>query len=221
MPLQVAKVTLTVDLGPGGYQSVPALNSLSPTANGDHTQMFGFESLDIHEKEKMAGEELCYEHTPLGVGLNGKYLDIRSHLMKTAAKQHTELAVMVCPMFIFLSYLFIYFPKSLFCAVFKITLVQVIACYIPGFSAIPVPASAAIDIFSFGALALDVLGAASVLISARILLRTATEANFLRNPKFNVRLGHAQGAPPLPGSGVAASSNSPDGGSVCISWTIL
>ena len=115
------------------------------------------------------------------------------------------------PRFICLSHLFIGFPKGLLAAAFKIILVQVLAPYIPGFSDIPAVASAAIDIFSFGALAFDLLGAASILISARILLRTATEANTLRNSKFNARLGYARVAPPLPGSSVPASSNSPDG----------
>ena len=54
-----------------------------------------------------------------------------------------------------------------------------------GFSGIPAPASAAFNVFSFGALTLDVLGAVFALTSARTLFKTVNKAC---EAKFNISI---------------------------------
>jgi hypothetical protein len=142
------------------------------------------------------------------IDANGQYLELRSDKVKTAAKQHTELAVVVRPAFIYLSYPFICFPKSLFAAVVKIILIQVIAPNITGFSDIPTSESAKIDFFSFGALAFDILGAVLILRSARTLFIKANEANATHKVKVIVRDVVLSGATP---SWLLGSGDIPDG----------
>lgn len=57
-----------------------------------------------------------------------------------------------------------------------------------GFSGIPAPASAAFNVFSFGALTLDVLGAVFALTSARTLFKTVNKANNACEAKFNISI---------------------------------
>ena len=144
----------------------------------------------------------------LVLSANGKYLQLHADKVKTAAKQHAQLAVVVRPTFIYLLYSFICFLKSLFAAVVKIILIQVIARNITGFSDIPAPETARIDFFSFGALAFDVLGAALILVSARTFFIKANEANATRKVKFYIRDVVLSEATP---SWIPGYSDTPDG----------
>jgi len=161
----------------------------------------------MDEKARKAGMRV--EDMKLIIDANGQYLELRSDKVKAAAKQHTELAVVVRPAFIYLLYPFICFPKSLFAAVVKIVLIQVIAPKTrTGFSDIPASERAKINLVSFGALAFDILGAVRVLMSARTLFIKANEANAARKVKFTVHDIVLSGATP---SRLLGSGDIPDG----------
>ena len=63
---------------------------------------------------------------------------------------------------------------------------KVSARNIPGFSEIPAFAHAAMDFFTFSALALDILGNFFTLTAACILFKTANEGNITYEAKFSV-----------------------------------
>jgi hypothetical protein len=105
MTLHTAEVPIPTDLPVdlGGYQSPPNLKTPIPSAHSDgiHTrQTFrsDSESLDMDEKARKAGMRV--EDMKIIIDANGQYLELRSDTVKTAAKQHTELAVVVRPAFI-------------------------------------------------------------------------------------------------------------------------
>jgi len=87
MPLQTAEApTVTADLGPGDLQSLPVFN---PTDSTRTQVVQTFSTLDIAQKAKKAGGELCHEHRQLISGLNGEHLLKHAISMK---RDLTELA---------------------------------------------------------------------------------------------------------------------------------
>ena len=98
MSLHLSEAPFYADLGSGDFQSLLVLNPLSPA--NDLQAMPTFSWVDSHEKAKMAGEELCLKHEILVSRWNGNC----SGTMKAAARQQTEMAIIVRHRLTYLSY---------------------------------------------------------------------------------------------------------------------
>ena len=106
MTFHTAEVPIPADLQVdiGGHQSAPILSPPISSAHRDGIhirQTFRSESLDMDEKARKAGMRV--EDMKLIIDADGPYLELRSDTVKTAAKQQTELAVVVRLAFIYLS----------------------------------------------------------------------------------------------------------------------
>jgi hypothetical protein len=115
MPLHATEAPVTAasaNLVSGDLHSPPVLNPLSLNDRADDILlvMQTFTWVDSHEKEKMAGEELCPEHKKLISRWNGRC----SGTMKANAMQQTETALIVRLKFKYLHISIHFFSKGSF-----------------------------------------------------------------------------------------------------------
>jgi len=118
MPFCTAEALVAApDLGSGGLQSLSVFNPPSLSDHPDDIQA-EFTSLDIDDKAKNVGGELC--HAQLVFVLNLKYLERFSRKAKASAKNSTLLAFMVRLTFIHCIYqIYSLIFQSRFCLFFS------------------------------------------------------------------------------------------------------
>jgi hypothetical protein len=176
-PGVTADTPFTADLGSGGHGPYNNIQLVY--------RLMEFGSLEINEEVKKVVGMLSLEYINLVRGLYKQHLEMRSRDMRAVAEYLTALAITVPLTFIHLAYSFIHFPKSLFFAVIQVIFIQFTAGCPTSFSNIPAPASAALNFFSFSAIALDTVGAAFALTSARTLFKTVNKADDVREATCN------------------------------------